>query len=235
MVFKIATFNVHNPNLAMIDNIVKIIRDFEIDIIFLQEITRKPIEYLAKKLRWNYAWLEGQYIGNGFVTMCNIVDKQEIPLLIDIVTEKRSALKIVVESGLGKLTLLGTHLDHRREPTRMKQLEYLFTQVDTKTVDFFLGDFNSLRKEDYSNEELVRINNERRLSNWEVAHFDVVDRIMSAGFKINKYLNYTCRFKTRIDYIFHNPKWKIKQNSIINTIKYEVSDHQLVISTLDEK
>jgi hypothetical protein len=111
-----------------------------------------------------------------------------------------------------------------------------------------MGDMNALTRSDYSDDyyrkNLVEL---RKKSYWEKPCFDLTELITNQwnfqdAFKqINPNAKdeqvVTCRFKTRIDYIYLRPRpddlWILKECSIINT--ENATDHNAVFAVFEQK
>ena len=109
------------------------------------------------------------------------------------------------------------------------------------------GDFNALTETDYTTSQWQEITKVRSDNAWEKPKSDVTNAIKSAGFydtlECNEIVNIknemkkgglktlgTCRFDTRIDYMFVNKYW-LKHFKIINYqhLRHnDTSDHKLV-------
>ena len=83
------------------------------------------------------------------------------------------------------LYLTCLHLDHRYESTRLKELEVIAKTLtsltthtnDNKTPHIWVGDFNSLTKNDYSVEEWNEISRIRKINCWERPLVDVTNKV----------------------------------------------------------
>ena len=83
------------------------------------------------------------------------------------------------------LYLTCIHLDHRYESTRLKELDVITKTLtsltsntnDNKTPHIWVGDFNSLTKDDYSVDEWNEISRIRKLNCWEWPHVDVTNKV----------------------------------------------------------
>jgi len=108
-----------------------------------------------------------------------------------------------------------------------------------------MGDFNSLRQDDYKEETINKIKIHRQEQKWEEPCFDVVNKLCSAQNYIDCYIHcnhdtkdiFSCNKKTRIDYIWAKnvvEQWDIKNCDIIGT-EFDISDHLPVIATFTRK
>mgnify|MGYP003385454005 CR=1 FL=1 len=61
MPITISTFNVHGLSGNRINRVAKEIQFLGINIIFLQEISKKATEILAKTLKYNHVWAKADF------------------------------------------------------------------------------------------------------------------------------------------------------------------------------
>jgi len=141
----------------------------------------------------------------------------------------RSAIKATIVTPRGKINVMGTHLDHIHEESRLRQLSILESYLTD--VDYFMGDFNSLHLEDYTKERIEDINTQRKLSNWPLAQGDVVNKIKKCGFKVHSNCSSTSRFDTRIDFIFYRNS-SLNLYFVFDCIFRHLSDHNIVVATI---
>ena len=79
------------------------------------------------------------------------------------------------------LQFINLHLDHRKETTRLDEIESLLRQEAFSITDdgqpnlphVWLGDFNSLTRSDYSDKEWRNISETRSLNSWEPPKSDL--------------------------------------------------------------
>lgn len=209
-----------------LNKIVKLILDNEIDIICFQEITRQAIERIARDTNMKYVFR----FGNAVMTKLPFLESKFIGLF-----SYRGAIKVKIQYEDIVLNIIATHLDHLNEDTRMKQLEKLKPQLEN--ADFLIGDMNALYQYDYSKKKRKKINENRLNAKLEKYRHEVVDLILNNGFKINDFIEPTCPYGTRVDYIFVNDnlnkKRKFKQNhEVIDTIQDDITDHNMLILEL---
>jgi len=124
-------------------------------------------------------------------------------------------------------------------------MEHIISKLElTKHPIVILGDFNALTKNDYSKKKWENIYTVRKENKWELPLTILTDRITSNqedgwnlidSRKIAKEISgplTTCRFDTRIDYIYINKNlkknWNIYKYECINAIP-NITDHNLVI------
>lgn len=213
---KLCSLNLHDMDCYSdkIADLCKIIRKESPNIVCFQEINKKTAKTLNKLLKMEYIF----YGGLAIFSDTKITFIKGIHLKRD-----RWALLVEIE----KLKILVTHIDHEFEKRRMEELLVIDDLLGT--VDFLIGDLNSLHLDDYGTSKLKSINDSRKLSNWELSKGDVMTYLKKKGFRIAPYTDYTCRFFTRIDYILHFNKVKTNQK-VINCIDNDITDHNMVVA-----
>ena len=80
------------------------------------------------------------------------------------------------------------HLDHKYEPYRLKEIDVITKTINSLTCKnetnnfphIWVGDFNSLTKEDYCIEEWNEITRVRKINCWERPHIDVTNKVMTS-------------------------------------------------------
>ena len=101
------------------------------------------------------------------------------------------------------------------------------------------GDFNALTREDYSDSVWEDISNVRHVNSWESPQVKLTNKIKADHGMVDCWELAgkpepikTCRFDTRIDYIYASPSlldhWELVG---VETIDDPTSDHNLVIAT----
>ena len=132
------------------------------------------------------------------------------------------------------------HLDHVSFVTRLAQLEGVrqaLTQLEP-LPSVWLGDFNALCQEDYDTRRWALIAAVRVKNRWEAPRTEVVSWMRDAGF-VDCWREAgqvgpveTCRFDTRIDYIWADRAflndWRLES---CEAKPSDASDHQLVTAT----
>ena len=150
------------------------------------------------------------------------------------------------------------HLDHVREPTRLGQLRALVEELNDRphmpalAQRVLLGDFNALTRSDYSPSEWTQIANIRANNAWEAPVSEITDVMVRrptkkaplglqmhdawASVHPSKRIGprSTCRFDTRIDYIFTTPRLAQALVGVECAVAIpHASDHNLVIAAFD--
>ena len=140
------------------------------------------------------------------------------------------------------IIVTGIHLDHRTEPKRLWEIKDIRKALDTifeeDRCQIWTGDFNALTIDDYTQDELKEIAKIREQNSWEAPKSELTKKIANEyGFVdtrccVESCLPIkTCRFGTRIDYIFASPQLMGKFD-VVEVIHDTdtTSDHQMVVA-----
>ncbi|CAF0790778.1 unnamed protein product [Rotaria sordida] len=256
--FRLATLNVHSfaDHLAYRDNmnrLINILKPYNFDLIAVQEtLNDDNWSKFCNLLGLNhfiYGPCEEHIFGNGIASRYPIKTYSNQRTSYSYLGGRRSLLECCLDSNhpfVKDRIFAVTHLDHLNEHDRLKQIK----EFDpwNKNIDIFMGDMNSLTQDDYSNNYFEKnIFELRKKSNWEKPYFDVTQLITNQwlykdAFKqINPNLKdkqlATCRYGTRIDYIYLHPRiydsWILKDCSIIDT--QNATDHNAVFAIFEQK
>ena len=143
--------------------------------------------------------------------------------------------------------MTGIHLDHRTEPKRLWEIKDIRQALDTifeeDRCQIWTGDFNALTIDDYTQDELKEIAKIREQNSWEAPRSELTKKITNEYKFIDTWRSVesglpikTCRFGTRIDYIFASPQLLEKFN-VIEVIHDTdtASDHQMVVTKFVSK
>jgi endonuclease/exonuclease/phosphatase family metal-dependent hydrolase len=256
--FRAGTLNVHSFEddgyESNVERLVTVLQPLNIDVLGLQEvaqnqrkITKGGLYLLSQALNMPYISFGKGFcntFGNAFLSRYPITNEQNFQITLGYEAEVRSMLRIVVDHPFIKennATLYVTHLDHKSEQIRLKQISAMHDELLTEHgFHIVLGDFNSLSMNDYSAKYLQKIAQVRAENNWEAPHFEVTEfmkehhfedcfQLMNHAKKDEKLIS--CRFKTRVDYIWMKGKlndWKLTSCEIISS--KNATDHELVLS-----
>jgi len=255
--FRIATINVHSFNNSStdknsIEQLVSILKPYHLDLIAVQEITNGTnwpqfCEQLSLPHQI-FGATSGNYFGNGIASRYPIKSHSN-KTSGSSGGEKRSLLNCCLDgdhSFIQDRIFAVTHLDHLNENNRLKQIKE-FNPLENN-IDILMGDMNALTRNDYSDDYYQKnILEFRKKSYWEKPRFDLTEFITNQwnfqdAFKqINPNAKdeqvVTCRFKTRVDYIYLRPRpndlWILKECSIINT--ENATDHNAVFAVFEQK
>jgi len=248
MKLSLCTFNVHfftsRNNINTFNEIFNDIQQINADIVVLEEAI------FSSTFKKNCFFEKSHQIGYKYIKMCcdigvNIVlSKKQIDnvKIMKIGKDKggdRYAIYCYLNYHGKELEIIGCHLDvfDDTENTRLEQMKLIMAN-SKKENTIILGDFNSLRQNDYSSlewQDMVRIDKERNVE----SQTKLINYIESLGF-IDSFVlgneptpKNTVWSKRRVDYIY------IKSN-LIKNIKSNVyetysSDHFPVSCAIELK
>jgi len=214
-------------NFKQIESLIKTLRP---DIIVLNEVFGQGwlnyVEKIAKHLGENYSVYFGPTAspsyGNAFITNQKIVKSENFTIELPR-HEIRGCFRVVIRHPTKQgqnISFYGTHLDHIFEETRMEQLKYLLEKVVCDEEHVILGDFNALKRQDYSDEYWEEIFQVRKQNCWEVPpKTEVIEFIQQKNYvdffqEINQQKSEPLKdravgsshFDTRVDYIWISEK-----------------------------
>ena len=258
--FRLGTLNVHQFNKPKnfddnLTDLIEILQPVQLDLLAVQEVINDHRwSTLCQRLSLPHSiFADCGYssFGNGIASRFPIASHLNHRSNTKFSSEIRSLLECTFEtvdyrSFFHDRRFAVTHLDYLSEPTRLDQLKH-FDPL-TKNIDILMGDFNALTREDYSDEFLQkRIVDVRQKCYWEEAFFDLTklitktweyrDAFRMVNRRIKDEQLITCRFDTRIDYIYLRPRvndrWQLEECFIHNT--RGATDHHLVVATFHLK
>ena len=144
------------------------------------------------------------------------------------------------------LLILYNYSNHRTEPKRIRELKEIIRKSPEERKDqghLWVGDFNSLTREDYSDSEWTKMARIRALNSWEKPRVELTNMVKKHGFQ-DTWQAFsgdlgsmkTCRFDTHIDYIYANQK-VLSKYLVSNVISVDdsASDHNMIITTFQSK
>lgn len=165
-------------------------------------------------------------------------------------TEKRACLRITIQHPASlnqiegdttkseRLSIYVLHLHHIDEATRVAQLRKILTDFVDKDEDhFILGDFNSLKRSDYTLEYFEDLADKLRKSEAREIAFDVTDIMEKEEGYVDVWRmnnaatddrSATCKWGCRIDYIWASQELFRKldvDNSFCLILEKKISDH----------
>lgn len=246
---KIATYNVKRFDMPDLTSILRLLDEEDVDICGLQEVPGKTKleKLIAKDSKYGCVFDEMYFsYGNGLIYRKDryTVQSKKLHILKNGKGKKGAlevVLKTIAEQDQTSYRVFVTHLDHKTEPQRLSEIDVLL-KIATAVGEphFIIGDFNSLKQQDYTEEEWVEIARVRYEGNWESPQIDVVARMESTGYRdllnpeSSLHVLPTSRFNTRVDYIFASPS--IDPKSIVECAviesKTNESDHKPVIASM---
>lgn len=139
------------------------------------------------------------------------------------------------------------HFDHREEPHRFSQWRALRTALGAlpPTPRLLMGDMNALTRTDYTTAEWGYIAKVRERGNWEQPTSELTDALRTDGWAdlwqaaghnggaSIQGARSTCRYDTRIDYIFADHHFR--EAWALQSVEHhatEATDHALVLAEL---
>ncbi|KOO33948.1 endonuclease exonuclease phosphatase family protein [Chrysochromulina tobinii] len=241
MALRVGTLNVHRwadaRNSGNFERIASLLLPLSLDIVVLQEagpFTRKPTggPELAARLGLGHVRVTGDVV---LLSRFPLNDRMPLGrqnkrlLLVDV------ALPMYGSAHSNAFELLCVHLDHRTEEHRLGQLEAVrgATALTAErrggplAGSLLLGDLNALTRDDYTAEAWERVAAVRSENGWEPPKCAVTRGAAAAR---DGSLVGTCRFDTRIDYVYADESfsrnWRLRSCAHVATT---ATDHKLVI------
>jgi endonuclease/exonuclease/phosphatase family metal-dependent hydrolase len=219
--YSIATFNIHNFRNAgqqiTLREIIDTIQKY--DIVALQEVSdNDKLNEIIKG--WNYIYNRSTLLLSKYPIKENVTDKN--------IKERHTAALIQLPSK--RVFVSNIHLNYRDENIRITEMDNIMKLINPYVQSYpsiLLGDFNALTSNDYDNSEWANIYNIREKGNWELPVHILTDSLNILWEDSGKD-NYsqTCRYNTRIDYIYTKEINKINYE-VVKTMPH-ISDHNLV-------
>ena len=254
-IFRIATINVHGFVSGSsrglknnVNDLVSILNPLQLDLVAVEEVLNDSNwNEFCEKLSLKDIIFDATYgddHGNGFASRYPIKSWSSQRSSFACSGGRRGIIQcsLQIDHPFISNRLFGvTHLDHRNEDDRLKQIKEF--EPHKNQIDILFGDMNALTREDYSDhyyrEEIVL---KREKSSWEKPRFDLTRLIteewgyQDAFTKLNPTLKdeqvVTCDYGTRIDYIYIHPRlneqWKLSKCEIIDT--KGATDHNAVFA-----
>jgi endonuclease/exonuclease/phosphatase family metal-dependent hydrolase len=239
---KILTYNIYgwrrkdqNNNF---DDLVSLLSNVNADIIGLQEVYLEEechLARLAKALKMNYVFGDAciPTFGNAILSKFKMKSWNNTHL-----KSGSCEIRAILTVDLWNFTVCVTHLDHANETHRMRQLKTVFEVTEMLGPHILIGDFNSLRRNDYRDEMWEGIVQNRRLANWESPQLDVIkaveERYIDCWSAVDsENIKSTCSYGTRIDYIFISDANTFKVLKCQRIDDDRTSDHFAVMGELE--
>ena len=252
--FRLATINVHtfrrpSNREINIESLVKILKPFDLNFIAVQEVHNK---YRWKKFSQDlslphsaYGTYSDNIAHNAIASTYPITSFANQPSTLLCQGGTRYFLQCSLD-GFDDLIFGTTHLDHMDEENRLIQMK----EFDPKkqNVDILMGDMNALTREDYSDQYYQKkVVETRETFRWEKPRFDLTkliteewgyrDAFRSFNSQLKDKEVSTCRYGTRIDYIYIHPRisnrCKLTRCEILDT--KAATDHSIVFAELEMK
>lgn len=234
---RIATFNIHGGRGHRLASLTSFLTSLDVDVWCLQECPAASVPWFARALgeEWSGEHAPAAFLGNAILTRRPVVSTTRFGLDASA-AEERSAMGTVVSIDEREVSVICTHLDHLSEESRLEQWDDLVGQIHNIEEFVVCGDLNALRREDYSDAAWEEIAQVRRQSLWEPPQHTLLDRIEAAGFIDTGeagVIRGTCRFDTRVDYIFQGAKCRLTVANYEIIDGRHVSDHDVVIADFE--
>ena len=226
----ICTFNIQNNfknyNSTKSKQIVKLLKNKNIDVYNLQEVyskidkdLKKTIKSLAYTINGTYRFLIPTRYNekNPIITNKKVISNKtyHLPFLPSIT--KRIMTKVVIEDNGKLVSIYNTHLEVRKEKVKERQLKRILKILKKDNNPIILtGDFNLKTNNEMFNKFI------KELESIGIKHIDIADRTL----KISKY-------HRAIDHIFISEEFKLISKDRITDL--EISDHYPVLIQIDYK
>jgi endonuclease/exonuclease/phosphatase family metal-dependent hydrolase len=177
----------------------------------------------------------GKNFGNAILSKYQIDEAENHKLQVEIY-ETRSV--VILKTPFFHLNV--THLDHISEDVRLRQYEQIQQHLDFKNSNIFMGDLNALRFQDYSSEKWKKIEKVRKEKIWELPQTELIQTVEKDFLEVfstysKEEIPSTCRFDTRIDYIFVSKENNFKIEEIKRIFNDEISDHHPIFMKFSMK
>ena len=226
----ICTFNIQNNfknyNSTKSKQIVKLLKNKNIDVYNLQEVylkidkdLRNTIKSLAYTINGTYRFLIPTRYNekNPIITNKKVISNRtyHLPFLPSIT--KRIMTKVVIEDNGKLVSIYNTHLEVRKEKVKERQLKRILKILKKDNNPIILtGDFNLKTNNEMFNKFI------EELESIGIKHIDIADKTL----KISKY-------HRAIDHIFISKEFKLISKDRITDL--EISDHYPVLIQIDYK
>ncbi len=226
----ICTFNIQNNfknyNSTKSKQIVKLLKNKNIDVYNLQEVyskidkdLKKTIKSLAYTINGTYRFLIPTRYNekNPIITNKKVISNKtyHLPFLPSIT--KRIMTKVVIEDNGKLVSIYNTHLEVRKEKVKERQLKRVLKILKKDNNPIILtGDFNLKTNNEMFNKFV------KELESIGIKHIDIADKTL----KMSKY-------HRAIDHIFISEEFKLISKDRITDL--EISDHYPVLIQIDYK
>ena len=226
----ICTFNIQNNfknyNSTKSKQIVKLLKNKNIDVYNLQEVyskidkdLKKTIKSLAYTINGTYRFLIPTRYNekNPIITNKKVISNRtyHLPFLPSIT--ERIMTKVVIEDNGKLVSIYNTHLEVRKEKVKERQLKRILKILKKDNNPIILtGDFNLKTNNEMFNKFI------KELESIGIKHIDIADKTL----KISKY-------HRAIDHIFISEEFKLISKDRITDL--EISDHYPVLIQIDYK
>lgn len=166
----------------------------------------------------------------------------------------RAGIRLVVNSSIGEIAIVGTHLSPYSEADRIPEIDLILSSLNSFSNQIILGDLNSLANTDnYQQDQIIpsfTSSQIRKFTDTKQLLFDVVNRIKHHGYidtglaSQSEMINTvptnsnkdTSHSKLRLDYIFTSDPLSKKVTNyrvVKNAMTELASDHYPVVLDLN--
>jgi len=260
---RVGTFNVHGWTNGRSEDkfqeICSLLHAADLDIIGLQEASRARLPALVSLLGRGEYRLAAKFGGTAILTRLPIAN-DGLNGRNSVGLGRISCCSVILPGGTEEeaFSAVVIHLNHKKEALRLKEIRTIVEDLEKKGLplfDLWMGDFNALTEADYSKEEWDHIFEIRNRNCWELPVTNLTSAMTSKpktkeslwkGLGLHDaYTSVpqqrrsgplcTCRFATRIDYVYFNAQrmnaagWSVVACEHVDSKEY--SDHNLVIAT----
>lgn len=252
---RFCTFNVHAwcdaSGRRRVNETIDLLAHTRADVLVLNEVVSHDdpaLGQVAAALGMQASFAPAAWGGNAVLTRERQVGARRLVLHASD-AEARSAAIVEVATPIGPVVVIGTHLDHRREAVRLRQVQVLLDALEEADCPHVIaGDLNALRTSDYPPETLAAIVARRSRSAHEPASDDVVHRLDAAGYvdavrlahavdlrrPLPSSLRSTCWTGTRVDYVWLDRRLAERvRGTAAEVVQTDVSDHLPVVVEIE--
>lgn len=256
---RVCTFNVHGwrdtRHQTRTDDVIALLAGLDADVIALNEVVSidHALLRVADALGMRALVAEGDFGWNALLTRAPVQGFDVVAL--GGARSQRSALCATLETPLGALDVVVTHLDYAEEARRLDQLGILLAALAPRPRPrVVMGDLNAMWLPDYPPGALAALHATRADHGWEPARDDVVRALLGAGYvdavrlaeagdlaryaaalaePIAEAHRATSRVATRIDYVWLDAALaRTVTARDARTLATDASDHVPVVVTL---
>lgn len=186
---KLCTYNVHGwadaDGRSNTERVRDLLKSLDCDVVMLNEVLTNTgqLARIADELSlYRGIAAAGGMLGNALISKTPLIEQEFVTLTAGY-GEVRSGMVASVATDDLHVTVCATHLDHRHEDDRLKQLKKLLKELSAREGDAIVlaGDFNALRLTDYDREALNGVRAVRAKNHWEAPRDDVIEHMDRAG------------------------------------------------------
>lgn len=223
---KLISYNIHNFADTTVKKLADALSSLKADVICLNEANRFKTEQLASELKMHFEFIPagGKNFGNAILSNTKIIFHKNIQL-----SYCRTFTYAKIENIPFYVCL--THLDHINEKERLRQVDILINFLQAEKIfnepHVIMGDFNTYRRSDYTEQEWKNIEDERKANSWTMPCEGVV-HVMDKHYldcSDGKFTAHVKDPKYRIDY-FWTRNLTISKTKTLNI---ELSDHYPIL------